>query len=438
MKSIFLLFFPLFSNFFLFGLYICLFWFLGLVFQIIKNKKINYNLLVGFISLCIGYILVDLKMFYVVFILKTTLNRDIPYFNLQSIASFSFNENLENIFIRFNTYWNYEYLCSEILTKLIFPFAVIVVLVCMYFRKHNKKQSNNLLTTDKKLNVVILIMVFHLFIVFIISLYTMFYIAISDYLPTITRFNITRVVYFARVYWFVVLALCLEKIYIRKPIYLEIQDGITEKLEIKIKSFLFLIIILFFILAQVLFILYKSDIYNTWNNYKRMILRENKIHVTYNEFYGEKLFSEIKQSISYSNEKVCAYGFHPAVLMYNGFSCIDGYNNSYPLSYMEKFKELINPILSDNYAAVNYFNYWGGTMYVYDSPPGMMYGPLLHMYRNFEPILQVDMDVLRRNFGIKYILSAYQLENAREVGISLKGIFTQKDSIYTIYLYDVN
>ena len=39
--------------------------------------------------------------------------------------------------------------------------------------------------------------------------------------------------------------------------------------------------------------------------------------ISWNEFYSEKLFLQIKNSICYNNEPVCAVGYHPSVLLYN-------------------------------------------------------------------------------------------------------------------------
>jgi hypothetical protein len=74
-KSLLLLFYPFFSSFTAFGIFILGFWFLGLIILSVKNKKVNPNLLIGFFLLYIGYILVDLRLFYVMFVLKTPLNR---------------------------------------------------------------------------------------------------------------------------------------------------------------------------------------------------------------------------------------------------------------------------------------------------------------------------------------------------------------------------
>lgn len=53
----------------------------------------------------------------------------------------------------------------------------------------------------------------------------------------------------------------------------------------------------------------------------------NKGEITYAEFFDTSLFEEIKKDIGYNGEKVVAFGFHPSVLIYNGFTTIDGYSS---------------------------------------------------------------------------------------------------------------
>jgi hypothetical protein len=73
-KTLLLVFYPVVSFFTTIGIFILGFWFVGVVIVCVKNKKPNLNLIIGFVLLAIGYILVDLRLFYVMFILKTPLN----------------------------------------------------------------------------------------------------------------------------------------------------------------------------------------------------------------------------------------------------------------------------------------------------------------------------------------------------------------------------
>jgi hypothetical protein len=71
-KTLLLVFYPVFSFFATIGIFILGLWFVGAISVCVKNKKLNPNLIAGFFLLALGYILVDLRLFYVMFILTST------------------------------------------------------------------------------------------------------------------------------------------------------------------------------------------------------------------------------------------------------------------------------------------------------------------------------------------------------------------------------
>jgi hypothetical protein len=118
--------------------------------------------------------------------------------------------------------------------------------------------------------------------------------------------------------------------------------------------------------------------------------------------------------------------------MYNGFNCIDGYNSSYPLNYMQKFRTLIAPELEINQKDSEYYDSWGGRMYLYNSE--LSDEPTRD--KNTLPVkLNIDMDVLRDDFDGKYILSRAEISNSDALELELIKQYYDEKSIYTIYLY---
>ena len=118
--------------------------------------------------------------------------------------------------------------------------------------------------------------------------------------------------------------------------------------------------------------------------------------------------------------------------MYNGFNCIDGYNSAYPLSYMQKFRTLIAPELEVNEWAREYYDGWGGRMYLFNSELG--YGPTRD--KDTLPVnLNIDMEVFRNDFDGVYILSRAEISNSDALGLDLVRRYYDEESIYTIYLY---
>ena len=154
--------------------------------------------------------------------------------------------------------------------------------------------------------------------------------------------------------------------------------------------------------------------------------------ISYKEFYAENLFNIIKNDINYSDERVIALGYHPSILMYNGFNCIDGYNNAYPLDYMQRFRTLITPEFEVNQWAKEYYDSWGGRMYLFNS--NLSFEPTRD--KHTLPIkLNIDMDVFRNDFQGVYILSRAEISNNKELGLRFIQQYHDKDSIYTIFLY---
>lgn len=120
--------------------------------------------------------------------------------------------------------------------------------------------------------------------------------------------------------------------------------------------------------------------------------------------------------------------------MYNGFNSIDGYNNAYPLSYMKKFRKLIAPEFVVNVQARDYFDSWGGRMYIYNKE--LPYTPT----RNFHqaPIeLRIDNKVFKDEFDGVYVFSRAEILNAEALDLILLRNYSQKEGIYNIFLYKV-
>ncbi|MDR0524492.1 MAG: DUF6044 family protein [Spirochaetaceae bacterium] len=122
-------------------------------------------------------------------------------------------------------------------------------------------------------------------------------------------------------------------------------------------------------------------------------------------------------------------------MLYNGFNCIDGYNGVYPLSYMRRFRKLIEPEFLVNKSAMEYFDSWGGRCYIYNSE--LSYQPTRNKNANAVN-LHINMEIFTHDFNGKYIISRAEIKNAKTLGVSLVGVFTDPDSIYTIFVYENN
>ncbi len=167
-----------------------------------------------------------------------------------------------------------------------------------------------------------------------------------------------------------------------------------------------------------------SKVFHLWNDES----------INFREFFSEDLFQEIQEDIHYDNETVAAYGYHPSVLLYNGFNTLDGYLTVHSMEHQLQFREIIAPTLERVESWKNYYDGWGGRMYLYG------YGELSYeptRNKETEPTpLYIDVEAFKK-YGGTYILSRAEIANAKELGITLVKDYDREDSLYHIYLYKV-
>ncbi|MCJ0930140.1 DUF6044 family protein [Virgibacillus halodenitrificans] len=158
---------------------------------------------------------------------------------------------------------------------------------------------------------------------------------------------------------------------------------------------------------------------------------------TFQEFYAVNLFEEIENYIGkkQSSYRVVSIGIHPTIAQYNGFYTLDTYNNSFPLKYKEQFREIIAGELNKSPSLENYFDTWGGRLYMYVSEHGEDY--LFTKERNGAiEDLQINVKALR-NMGGEYIFSAVPIKNYEELGLEFEKSFKTETSAWEIWLYKV-
>lgn len=161
---------------------------------------------------------------------------------------------------------------------------------------------------------------------------------------------------------------------------------------------------------------------------------QNSKGMTYQKFYDEPLFDEIKIFIAQepSNYRVASVGIHPAVSLYNSFYTLDGYAVNYPLSYKHQFRQLVekNFVHSLNYR--QFIDNWGSKCYLmagdYSYDDYQKGSVIENFYFNAE---------LFYSMGGRYLLSGYKINNTDENHLQLQKVFTSSSSYWSIYLYRV-
>lgn len=228
---------------------------------------------------------------------------------------------------------------------------------------------------------------------------------VKEQIPLFKEFNMGRIAWLNPMLWYIVFALSLGIIarYFKYSIY----------------------IVSILILLQIGYLFSKSDYY----------VGQKANQPTFQEFYSPELFYDIKTYLNYDVNKseVACLGFFPAVAQYNGMHTIGGYSANYPLSYKHEFRKIIEKTLNNNPDLKKEFDYWGSNCYLQVSQ-------LKSVYMGNKPKAKI-INVSELNFqqmkklGVKYLLSAYELENNPET--RLLKVFKSKEYSWTMYVYEI-
>lgn len=169
----------------------------------------------------------------------------------------------------------------------------------------------------------------------------------------------------------------------------------------------------------------------------KKLVFQKQTEPTYQQFFDTKLFSQIEAYIgdSKQNYQTASIGLYPAVAQYNGFKCIDGYWNSYPLEYKHNFRKIIASELNKSDELKNYFDHWGSRCYIFSAELGKEYRYGKNCGKAIQK-LDINTDQFRE-MGCRYIFSAVPILNYEELGWSFEKSFSTDQSFWKIYLYRI-
>lgn len=247
---------------------------------------------------------------------------------------------------------------------------------------------------------------------------------VEKLLPPLKGFQFSRTAFFNPFLWYGMFTIALYRLYCRLSAHCRKAAVLTWGLMGAA------------ILSVLLYGNSYNDLLHTAKSEGRKLAglsQENTL--SYGEFYSEDLFREACRQIDYDGEWAVAYGFHPAVLEYNGISTLDGYLGFYPQSYKEEFRRVIAPALSANEGARLYYDEWGARCYLYsaDQPT------IVEAVRNYphpEGEIAIDPDALQE-LGCKYLFSRIRITNATEKELTLLCTCSSEESPYILYVYQV-
>lgn len=183
-------------------------------------------------------------------------------------------------------------------------------------------------------------------------------------------------------------------------------------------------------------VLFHSALYP---NLAKLLKGGNYYALDWDSFFAEDIFSQIEIAIGKPKEdyRVVSVGIYPAAAAYNGFFCLDGYSNNYPLDYKHTFRRIIEGELEKNDYVRMLFDTWGNRCYITTAEQANYY--------TFEKkwnsvIYDLDLNIeVMKELKCQYVFSAAYLMDAEQKGLSLlrEAPFESDGSWYHIYVYEV-
>lgn len=159
----------------------------------------------------------------------------------------------------------------------------------------------------------------------------------------------------------------------------------------------------------------------------------------WNGFFAEDIFNQIEDAIGKPKEdyRVVSVGIYPAAAAYNGFYCLDGYSNNYPLAYKHTFRRIIEGELEKNDYIRMLFDTWGNRCYVTTAEQANYY-TFEKKWGSVIYDLDLNLEVMKE-LNCQYVFSAAYLMDAEEKGLTLlrEEPFETDGSWYHIYVYEV-
>ncbi len=401
--------YPLVSYFSYFGFFILAYIVCAVLILWAKDKKFPKWIALSCVVLAAGYMTFEYRLFREMLFSDTVTMR-----GEMVEASYSLTENIRamwDIFVQANFH------AQDSHFYLVLPvcLAGIVLINIAYIRKKEWKR----LCTDP-CNLVFA------FIIGNVLIYGTYFCEgfrnfVFTLVPQLNGFQFNRTYFFNPFLWYGLLFLLLKRLYdTQKKQWVWIANVLAAAA-----------VVIVMVMPQTYNDFYSTCYYNAYSIIKRTTVKD----LNYKEFFSEDLFEEIKEDIGYEGEWAAAYGMHPAVLQFNGIATLDGYLGFYELEYKEAFRKVIAPALKTNDWARTYFDDWGARAYLYSASGENSYIP----YRELEltdESLAIDSAAFKALEG-RYIFSRIKISNQEELGLVLKGTYSNETSPYIIYLYEL-
>ncbi|MFQ8703988.1 MAG: DUF6044 family protein [Eisenbergiella sp.] len=417
--------YPFLSYFSYFGFFILAYLVCAVVILSVRDKKICGRLFGALFVLAAGYVCFEYRLF------GQMLFSDVPTIRETMVESnLGFSEILKEIwgaFVQpvFHAASDHAYFVLPVCAAMLIWQAILAVKRRKAMMQHNTPIGAQNAAEAGSFGKSALLWTI-LFIIFNCIIYGIYFWGgfrrlFETIVPPLKGFQFNRTVFFNPFLWYAAFFLALKFLYDRGRVFWRRAANLLACIGVAV-----------IVMTPAV---YNEFYYTAYHQLYRAVKHTNVNMLNFREYFSTDLMEQIKADIGYDGEYSAGYGLNPAVLEYSGISTLDGYLGFYPQSYKEEFTKLILPSYERVPEWQTYYGEWGARAYLYAGSGESIYNPyrnqLLedrHLYLDSEQFVKM---------GGKYLFSRYELDNAEELGFFLRGIYSDDDSPYTVYLYEI-
>lgn len=399
--------YPLLSYFSYFGFFLLAYLVCAVIFLSVRDKKLCIRMVIALFVLAAGYVCFEYRLF-----------RQMLFSDVETIRSSMVDTDLDLAGVLGQikeAFLTPVFHAASDHAVFVLPvcFVILVWRIAELFRK---KETKRVWTEP-----LVWIFLFIIFNCIVNGLYFWggFRRLFETLVPPLKGFQFNRTTFFNPFLWYAACFLALKYLYDREKLFWKRAANLIACAAVAV-----------IVLTPAV----NNEFYWTCYHQAYRAVKHTEVNLlNYREYYSEDLMEQIRADIDYDGEYCAGYGLNPAVLQYSGIATLDGYLGFYPQSYKEEFTKLIRP----SYDRVEdwriYYGEWGARAYLYAGSGESIYNP----YRN-QPLSDMHLYIDGEQFkkmGGTYIFSRYELENMEELGLGLRGVYTDERSPYTIWLY---
>lgn len=418
------------TSFTMLALFLLFYYAIFILLVYVKNRRIHFPLLIDFLSLTIGFFLLNSHHVFQGIRGSSDTIKSIKQ-NDYSDSVFQSLRNLKAAILFKTSYYHtggatLRYfvmpLCVAVVALLLIDFAVFSRLI------HGKRNDNTLknVTPHAKQSVLLKVL---LSLVIIISLNAIFASFDNNrifrkLIPFASGFSFSRFEWLSPFAWIVMFALVCELIILCFP-----QKS-------KYLNSLFICLAVLSIAMDPKYTALDSMYNDLYCNAMALVgndkFADGNHEWTWNEYYSTELFENVKTKIDYDGEWAVAFGIEPSVLQYNGIRTLDGYYSNYSLEYHDVFQKLIEPELSiDGFHRDYWDRSYGRRAYIYSTEYDFVSRKNTDLQSAY---MYIDQNVLDELNG-KYVFSRFEIINYGELGLKLVLSEESLSSPYSVYVY---